>query len=59
MADQQNRGGQKEGHQQSGPQGQKHGTESQGTGGRSDRDKRQDQMSNPDDATRRPTNEQW
>ena len=58
MADQKNRGGQKQGRQQPGQSEQKQGTATQGAGERSDHDKRQDQMSNPDDATRKPTNEQ-
>jgi hypothetical protein len=58
MADQKNRGGQKQGQQQPGQQEQKQGTATQGAGERSDRDKRQNQMHNPDDAARRPTNEQ-
>ena len=58
MADQKDRGGQKQGNQQPGQSEQKQGTTTQGTGERSDHDKRQDQMSNPDDARRQPTNEQ-
>ncbi len=58
MADQQNRGGQKQGQQQPGQSEQKQGTATHGAGERSDRDKRRDQTSNPDDAARRPTNEQ-
>jgi len=58
MADQKNRGGQKQGQQKPGQQEQKQGTATQGAGERSDHDKRQDQVSNPDDASRRPTNEQ-
>jgi hypothetical protein len=37
---------------------QKQGTNTQGAGERSDRDKREDQTTNPDDTARRPTNEQ-
>jgi len=58
MADQKNRGGQKKGHEQPAPSEQKEGTTTGGTGARSDRDKRQDQMSNPDDSGRQPTNQQ-
>jgi len=58
MADQKNRGGQKRGKQQPKQPDQKQGTASEGAGERSDRDKRQDQVSNPDDARRQPTNEQ-
>jgi len=58
MADQKNRGGQKQGQQQPGQPEQKQGTATQGAGERSDADKRADQMSNPDDARRQPTNEQ-
>jgi hypothetical protein len=56
MADQKNRGGQKMGQQQPNQPEQKQGTATQGTGERNDRDKRQDQMNNPDDARRQPTN---
>jgi len=58
MADQKNRGGQKKGNEQPGQSTQKEGTASAGAGERSDKDKRADQMSNPDDETRQPTNEQ-
>jgi hypothetical protein len=58
MADQQNRGGQKAGTHPPGQSEQKRGTTTQGTGERSDQDKQADQMSNPDDAKRGPTNEQ-
>ncbi len=58
MADQQNRGGQKQGQQQPAQSEQKQGTTTHAAGERSDRDRRRDQMSNPDDASRRPTNEQ-
>ncbi len=57
MADQKNRGGQKMGQQQPDQRVQKQGTTTQGAGERSDHDKRQDQMSNPDDARRQATNE--
>ena len=36
----------------------KQGTTTEGAGERSDQDKRQDQMSNPDDAARQPTDQQ-
>jgi len=58
MADQKNRGGQKQGNQQPEQTERKQGTATEGAGERSGADKRQDQMSNPDDASRRPTNEQ-
>ncbi len=58
MADQKNRGGQKQGNQPPAHSGQKQGTTTQGAGERSGHDKRADQTSNPDDASRRPTNEQ-
>jgi len=58
MADQKNRGGQKQGQQHPGHSEQKEGTATQGAGERSDKDKRADQMSNPDDASRQPTDQQ-
>ena len=58
MADQKSRGGQKHGAQQPGQSGQKQRTATQGAGERSGHDKRQYQMSNPDDARRQPPNEQ-
>jgi len=58
MADQKKRGGQKRGNQQPGQSEQKQGTTSQGAGERSDKDKRSDQTTNPDDGGRQPTNEQ-
>jgi hypothetical protein len=57
MADQKSRGGQKQGNQKPAQSEQKQGTTG-GTGERSNQDKRQDQMSNPDDAKRQPTNQQ-
>src|SRR5262249_20241243 len=57
-ADQKNRGGQKQGSRQPDQAGKKQGTTAHGAGQRSDQDKREDQMSNPDDANRQPTNEQ-
>ncbi len=58
MADQKNRGGQKQGNQQTDQSESKQGITTQSSGERSDRDKRTDQMSNPDDASRQPTNMQ-
>ena len=57
MADQKNRGGQKQGTQQPAHPERKKAT-AEGAGERSNHDKRADQMSNPDDAARQPTNEQ-
>jgi hypothetical protein len=69
MADQKNRGGQKAGNlsHQGGPQGhigapgtqpeQHQGTNPRSAGGRSDQDKQHDQMTNPDDARRQPTDQ--
>lgn len=58
MADQKNRGGQKQGKLQPAHAEQKQGTATLGAGQRSDRDKRADQTSNPDDAARQPTDKQ-
>ena len=58
MADQKNQGGQKSGQQQPGQPDQRQGTNTAGDGARSDADKQRDQRSNPDDATRRPTDRQ-
>ena len=58
MADQKNRGGQKQGNQQPDQSDEKQGTTTGGAGERSDQDKRADQMSNPDDARRQPTDQQ-
>lgn len=58
MADQKNRGGQKQGNQQPEQPEQAQGTTTEGTGERSDQDKRQDQRNNPDDARRQPTDQQ-
>lgn len=55
MADQKNRGGQKQGNQNPDDPQAAQGATTHGAGERSDRDKRQDQVSNPDDATRQPT----
>jgi hypothetical protein len=57
MADQKNRGGQKQGNQQPEQPDQAHGTNTEGAGERSDRDKQDDQRNNPDDARRQPTDE--
>jgi len=57
MADQKNRGGQKQGNQQPNQSEKKQGTTTE-AGERSNQDKRSDQMSNPDDATRQPTDQQ-
>lgn len=58
MADQKNRGGQKQGNQNPDQSEQHQGTTTGGAGERSDKDKRKDQQSNPDDAARQPTDEQ-
>ncbi|MFL5329046.1 MAG: hypothetical protein ACJ8C4_09025 [Gemmataceae bacterium] len=56
MADQQSRGGQKKGANANRGQAEQHRGTKQ-TGERSSRGKRNDQVSNPDDASRRATNE--
>ncbi len=56
MADQRNRGGKKKGSQQPDQLQEKQGTTTEGDAHRSDHDKRHDQMTNPDDARRQPTN---
>ena len=58
MADQKNRGGQKTGNRDPTEPDRHQGTATAGAGERSDRDKQQDQRSNPDDADRRPTDQQ-
>lgn len=58
MADQKNRGGQKQGSRRPEPSERKQGTATGGAGERLERDKQSDQSSNPDDARRQPTNEQ-
>ena len=58
MADQQSRGGQKVGSQDPQHPEQHRGTATGGAGERSDKDKQEDQRNTPDDATRKPTNEQ-
>jgi hypothetical protein len=57
MADQKNRGGQKQGSLDPQHPEQAQGTATQGAGERSDRDKQQDQRNNPDDARREPTDQ--
>jgi hypothetical protein len=52
MADQKSRGGQKKG-QGTGQSQERRGNNTQGTGQRADRDKQQDQRSNPDDKSKR------
>jgi hypothetical protein len=57
MADQQSRGGQKKGqHEPENPE-EHRGTTTGGAGERSDKDKQEDQRTNPDDARRQPTNQ--
>jgi hypothetical protein len=58
MADQKSRGGQKQVQEDPGHSEQKRGTATEGAGGRSGPDKRQDQRNNADDARRQATNEQ-
>jgi hypothetical protein len=58
MADQKNRGGQKVGSLDPANPEKHQGTTTGGAGERSDKDKQEDQRTNPDDATRQPTNEQ-
>ena len=58
MADQKNRGGQKKGHEKPGQSEQREGTATAGAGERSNKDKQADQISNPDDARRQPTDQQ-
>ena len=55
MADQSNRGGAKQGNQHPAHSDQAKGNATHGAGERQDADKRKDQMSNPDDAIRKPT----
>jgi len=60
MADQTSRGGQKQGHQETEKTQhteQKRGTATHGKGERSDQDKRNDQMSNPDASRKQPENQ--
>jgi hypothetical protein len=58
MADQKSRGGQKQTQPQAGQPEQHRGTTTGGAAERSDEDKRQDQVNNPDDARRQPTDQQ-
>ncbi|MDB5311608.1 MAG: hypothetical protein JWO38_5810 [Gemmataceae bacterium] len=58
MADQKNRGGQKQGNQNPQQPEEAQGTTTAGAGERSDADKQQDQRNNPDDARRQPTDQQ-
>ena len=58
MADQKNRGGQKQGNQNPEQSEQAQGTTTQGAGERADQDKQHDQRNNPDDARRQPTDQQ-
>ncbi len=58
MADQKSRGGQKPVNQPPNEPEAHRGTATHGAGARSPHDKRQDQMKNPDDSGRQPTNEQ-
>jgi len=58
MADQKNRGGQKQGNQKPQQPEQAQGTTTKGAGERSDQDKQQDQRNNPDDARREATDQQ-
>jgi len=57
MADQKNRGGQKQGNLNPGQSDQHQGTSPETAHGRSDQDKQNDQRSNPDDARRQPTDQ--
>jgi hypothetical protein len=57
MADQKNRGGQKQGSQNPQQPEQAQGANTGGAGERGDRDKRQDQRTNPDGARREPTDQ--
>lgn len=57
MADHKNRGGQKKGNQNPDRAEQSQGTNSSGSGQREDKDKRQDQQNNPDNARREPTSQ--
>jgi hypothetical protein len=57
MADQKNRGGQKQGSHDPGHSDQQQGTSPATSHGRSDQDKQADQRNNPDDAARKPTDQ--
>ena len=58
MADQKNRGGQKVGGQNPDQPEQHQGRTPDTAAGRADADKQRDQQTNPDDATRTPTDQQ-
>jgi hypothetical protein len=58
VADQKSRGGKKRGGEQPDHPEQAEGTNTEGAGERSEKDKRKDQQSNTDDDERTPTNEQ-
>jgi hypothetical protein len=58
MADQMSRGGQKSGNLDPAQPDQHRGTATAGAGERADADKQKDQRNNPDDAARRPTDQQ-
>ena len=58
MADQKNRGGQKQGNQNPQHPEQAQGTHTDTAAGREDKDRQQDQRNNPDDARREPTDQQ-
>lgn len=57
MADQQNRGGQKQGNQNPNNPEEAQGVRANEPAERSDRDKQRDQRTNPDDARRQPTDQ--
>lgn len=57
MADQKNRGGQKQGNQNPQQPEQAQGTNTGGAAERDDKDKQRDQRNNPDDARRQPTDQ--
>jgi hypothetical protein len=58
VADQKNRGGQRQGDQDTEQAHQAQGANTGGAGERSDEDKRRDQQATPDDARRTATDEQ-
>jgi hypothetical protein len=57
VADQKNRGGQKQGNQNPQQPEQAQGTNTGGAAERDDKDKQRDQRNNPDDARRQPTDQ--
>lgn len=57
MADQKNRGGQKQGNLDPAHADQQQGVHTGTSHGRSDQDKQNDQRTNPDDAARQPTDQ--